>query len=431
MTFFDSENYVSNYTKHIFEDIYHLPIEEHSETIVGHVLNKWWNWWMHTIFHPHPGPEGVLYKYVQNKEHPITGYDLSFRFNREVKQEEYVHLPAMKYNLRATYVMKNEEKAVKTWDVNAIFDHNSGHTVNNVKMQISRIIPEQKPYKVCVEGTKKWSDEGVSGFVNVATTQASDGKCTKDDTIFHVTMVGEKSQEQITPYVSYKECESHMKVTDLHHQYVPCYLAHNTVRKYTYDVTTTNLPQAFKHKLMKYWDMYKGRYVQHYTFVEEPSEKVPEEHMKVVVEYPVIGDVYNAQLVTPNHEYHFDEIPLKYKQVFGFYPDSTHFSKIYLLMHHYGLVENCIVFNSTLKHNYEVAEYVVPTEWKMLVGDAAENAKYGVYVKRIEGTEKLVSEMLFLPLQYEGIIIENINMIFVRTVFGSLIFWTCFSKSYF
>lgn len=52
-------------------------------------------------------------------------------------------MPAMTLGGRITYVLKNGDKAVRTWDLNTVMELNKDHT-DNLKMDLTRIIPGQK-----------------------------------------------------------------------------------------------------------------------------------------------------------------------------------------------------------------------------------------------------------------------------------------------
>ncbi|KAF2880059.1 hypothetical protein ILUMI_26128 [Ignelater luminosus] len=365
------------------------------QTPYGHFLLSLDNWDTLLMLLPYPGTYGTLFKLVPSTENPVTQIDFTFRVNREYTPEKDQFLPGMKYNTRFTWALKNKEKAIKTWDMNAIFDTNPGHTLENTKVDITRIIPGQKDYKVCVEGTKKWTKDGVNGHMNVVMGQSADGKCDKDGATVEINMVGEQLEEQKTPFHVYEVCQpyNHYFEADYHSLY--CAAEHTSVRKYTYDIKTHNVPTEFKKMSHSVLDYFRHVYKRYYDYEYDHEEEVADDHVKVKFEYTmgVPGDAMNVEVITPHDVHEFTGIPAQGLMYWGFYPDNTHYSELYMMMHDLGMMHTCIVHQDQVQHGLSERKHIeahhLTNEWTLYAGDAEKDCQHGIFLKKIEGTNMI------------------------------------------
>lgn len=172
---FDSNQHASNGSFHHRLHLLLNPFTKSCDNLWDYVKLSVFNvhkWLEHSA---HPGHYGLYVRVEPSTEYHANHLDLAVRWDHEI-HHNYLYEPAQKLNTRATYSVKNHEKSLKIWDATMVLDLNHGHTVNNLKAHFTRIIPGQKDYKVCVEGGKKWTAEGVSGHLNVAMSQSVDGE---------------------------------------------------------------------------------------------------------------------------------------------------------------------------------------------------------------------------------------------------------------
>lgn len=66
---------------------------------------------------------------------------------------EKIHaLSSNKINVRGTLDVKaaSTNESVRSWDMNVNIDMHPGHVINNFKIQMTRMIPGEKNWKVCL-----------------------------------------------------------------------------------------------------------------------------------------------------------------------------------------------------------------------------------------------------------------------------------------
>lgn len=320
-------------------------------------------------------------------ETPVTHLDLSMRLNQEIQRDEKLFTPKITLNGRATYSVKNVDKALRTWDVNAISEWNSGHTNNNLKVVVTRIVPGQKDYKVCVDSTLKYGIENVTGHINVATSQSTEPKCNTDETMLDITLVGQKTQEQHEDHVVYGVCSYPQNIFLEPDYTLNCIAAHTTLREYIYDVKTMNVPSEFKKTAMHWLDYLKGMYMSHYTHVPEHQEDVGENNLKVKIEYPVVGHQINIEVISHQQAWKLESIHVHDMPLLSSVgePESTHVSDWLLFMHSVGLMDVCKIHKDDVHHHHHTETQQVTDDWELYWGDKVQNPYVGVYLKKVEG----------------------------------------------
>ena len=379
----------------------------HTESPLIHFLKSCANFHQHIILLPKPGVYGFMGRLEPSHHHAVSNIDLSLRLHSEPTTEDsHYYTPKTKWSTRATYSVKNQEKSLKTWDINTIVDMNPGHTINNLKMHITRIVPGQKDYKICVDGVKKWTQKGVEGHLNVGMSQTSDGKCVKDDTVIDVTMTGRQSQEQLEGHHKYASCE-HISPYSLQHKHsLQCLAGHTTARHYVYNVKTTNVPTEFRKWFVHLWDTIKGYYMPYYVFEDEHNENIGDHNLRVDVVYPMQEQEMNIRMTSPQHVYKLIGVPTHYWKWCGLSPDSMEYSDGFQLAHDLGFVDHCQVELTHYHANHHQVQEPVPTEWTLYVGNVAQNPQKAVYVKRVANDE-LVSVHILTKLLTVDIIVSG------------------------
>lgn len=400
----DDLNSGLKYTTKIFDSSRHFSNGTHSainDRFLSADLKQFGSPWTHLLLAaahrqhyminvPTTGTFGYLVKMEPSTKYGITSKDLSMRLNSETSDKSFFYSPDQKWSGRLTYSIKSNEQSLRTWDINAIVDLKAGHTINNLKMHITRVVPGKQDYKICVDGGKKWSDEGVTGHLNIAMSETADGKCVKDDTVIDVTMTGELSNEQKDGHYKYGACEYVIPYSKPHYHTMHCLIDHTTVRHYTYKVKTAQVPTEFSNMFAETWDYFKAHHLPYYQYIIEHNDDVEKHAFKVDVTYPMQIDEVDLAITTPEHQYKLTAVPISvfWKSV-GFTPDSMVYSKVFEYMHDVGLVDHCVIHHENHALNGHSYDEVLPEEWTLYVGDSEEHPHKAVYVKQIE--KKLVS----------------------------------------
>lgn len=338
--------------------------------------------------------KGVILKISPSTEIPVTHLDLSLRMNQEIQRDENLFTPKVSFNTRATYSVKNVDKATRTWDVNVNAELNSGHTNNMMKVVVTRIVPGQKDFKICIDGTAKYGAENVTGHVNVATSQSTEPKCTADETMLDITILGQKNKEQHKDHVVYGVCSYPQNKFKQPDYTLKCIAADTTLREYVADVKTMNVPSEFKKSAMHWLDYLKGMYMSHYTHVPEHQEDVEENNLKVKIEYPVVGHQVNVEVVSHQQAWKLESIHVHDVPLLASVgePESTHVSDLLMFMHSVGLMDVCKVHKDDVHHHHHTKLQQVTGEWELYWGDKVQNPHVAVFLKKVD--EKLVISLL-------------------------------------
>lgn len=332
---------------------------------------------------PLPGTGGLMVRLTQNPERPVTSNELTIRLSRDVKTESYVLQPAMKINAKLSYSVKNGETVLNTWDLNTIFDLPSGHDTVNVKAQFTRAIAGQKELRMCLEGNKKYTEQGVTGRYMIGMSQDGDAKCTKDDAIIEAQYVGEKSEEQKQKYATYAECKEQSITNHTLHQYVPCYQAQNTIRRYTYDIKQLRpVPTELKQGFERFMGTLRNYLTASQVRMEEQPRKMDDKEARVQITYPTNDNRMQIDVDTPTQKFVVFGAPeLKW---FGFRPENTQFSRMYLFMQRVGMMRQCLVRARSIQIRNKLTDYEVPQEYTLFVGDGNQTPDNAIYIKRVD-----------------------------------------------
>lgn len=343
------------------------------------------NLWSRLVLLPGFGTSGFITRALPSAVNPVSHIDLSFRYNQELNREENVHLPSSRINTRATYSVKHNDSLLKTWDVNTIVDLNPGHTVSNVRVQIGKIVPDQKDFRICIDGTKKWVKAGVSGHISIAIGSSTDNKCPKNETLIDINMTGAPDKK----LMYYDKCNlEHLYEPYLDDQQMSHYLSsdciqrHTSIRKYVYDIKATKVPQYLAAKLTTLTRLY----VPYYTEVQRVSP-VEENSLKVIIDYTPDNEI-DLKILGSQEEYNITGIRIR-----GIQSDNYHYSRKFMALERFGLIKSCFVNNQKLLNALNnVIDKEIGDDWVNYVMDNAENPVFSVAVKRIqEQAEKIVS----------------------------------------
>lgn len=337
---------------------------------------------------PTQGMHGYVIRAIPSTEIRITHIDISLRLTQDIKRDDNMFIPAMNLGGRITYVLKNEDKAVRTWDLNTVMELNKDHT-DNLKMDLTRIIPGQKDFKLCLEDMRKFVPDGVTGRMKLAMSQSSDAKCKEDETILDVTSVGRISDERKREHRIHGACVYPRTYHERPDDYtLRCLSSFSDIRAYEYDIKLTNMPIEFKKTLALWMDRIKGHYISHYTYLVEHEVDVPENTMKVRVEFPLVDDLLDVEVIMPKSGWRLEGIRRRELAWWGMEPDNMYFSDWFKFLHTVGLTDMCLVDNVRVRfgRDHWGITHQLPSDWTLIMGDgaSADNKMFSVFAKKLD-----------------------------------------------
>lgn len=328
-----------------------------------------------------PGNSGLYVRIEPTTAYPVNKLNLWITWDYDMKHGVYLYEPQFRFVTTITYAISNntEDKALKVLEAHVEVNLNDGHTVNSFKSRFARIfpVPGMIDYQVCVDGTKKWNTDGVSGHLNIGMTE-SDEKCPKDkDSVIDITMTGERSKDQIGNRDVYGSCEYPVPYSQEHFHTIECLREHTTVRDYKYAIKTKNLTSGFKRDVSHVWDYVKAMYMDYYQYSDEHDVEIGDENMQVELLYPMVGEKVEMQVYTQQDKFSFTGVPLKHFVWSVHQPDSMVFSREFEYLHEKNLVDHCEVDGSSLYYNFhcvkDYREDVFTKEWKTFIADDQNN----------------------------------------------------------
>ncbi|KAF2882402.1 hypothetical protein ILUMI_23772 [Ignelater luminosus] len=383
VTIYDSETPITKGKLQNLFDRLSTPNTKSFSTPIEYMVLLFGNAYTLLILQGDPSTHGLKFKATPIVESLVTQVDLLFEFNVENINQENRYLPGFKLNPYFTYTLKNNEKVLQVYAVNTIIDVNPGHTQRDIKMNLTRTIPGQNDYKIWLESNKRWMSDGVNSKTSIAM-----GQSTNEKTLIDVAMVGKRFEEQKTPYYVYEICGpySNEEGNDFHS--LNCLLEHTSIRDYTYNIKTTNLPPEYKRYSLIILNYLKRWYSIFHQEIAKNSENSVEDDIEVTLQYVSAHEV-SIKVNTLSEIHDFVGIPINELTYWLFYPDNTHYSELYLMMHRMGLMHVCTINKSHIEHSLNQQVYSInhetPTEWTSYV-NGLEGVHNAILLKRIEET---------------------------------------------
>jgi len=184
--------------------------------------------------------------------------------------------------------------------------------------------------------------------------------------------------------------------SDLHEMNsLDCYMARDTMRKWTYDFQTFNMPKEFKTYMRGAYEWMKFRYMKYLSKYDEASMEMEPNTWKVVHEYPLIGGKVDLHVYTPENDFKFSGIPHWKHPYYRYHMMSTeHFSPMFKFMHSMGWTQVCEIYQDQIYNTtMDAVPYIMPNEWTMYWGDAATDSKHGVWMKNLKGEDAAMKMM--------------------------------------
>jgi len=319
---------------------------------------------------------GILRRIEPSTKNPVTSSDLTIRFNHELLEEGHsLYQPAVKINLGAVYDIKKDDKILKSWNVNGALDLKNGHMLNSLKLEVTKSVPGEDDYKICIQGKETYSMTDLSADMTITMGSSTDGKCNKDGGLIEFVMFAQRLSEQQKGLHNYEVCSWPM--TPLIDNFKPysCYADRSSLRKYAVYIKTSNFPSDFETIIVSYWTMFLAKYYDNYEHSVVTSNNLPADNLKLELWYPISKDIIDMKITTPEEIHKFNGLQAKEFEGLGIYPDNLLYGNINYITHSLGLTDICIIDENDLKNN-------VSDDWILLLSDSEPpNVKYGLWIK--------------------------------------------------
>ncbi|CAK9819554.1 vit-2 [Anthophora quadrimaculata] len=371
--------------------------------------------------------------------YPTSMVDLTTKVvvhDMDSTHERLHFLSSKRINARVTMNVKaaSTNEVVRTWDMNMNVLLSQGHVNNSMNVVITRVIPEEKFLKVCIEAQKEYKSvtsdlldvdigqKETNTKITVTMGQTMDNTCVRDELDLTVIVKGQESEEQkehITHDnmhgVCAKQIQNQMYETKGSHvpktwDCIQRALLHSALRKYTMNVTARRTPVYLMSILNVMQDILRSVFLTHVEY--SLSHHVDHGNMKVFMEYPYLTDVLNTTVVTPTHSYQLVNLPFGHN-VWNVLMDNTHYTVTDLYKYVNGHTKACTIYpNVLLTVDNGTIPYIVPNRWTLISGDHVDQT-FSVFVKLIQNNQIAVKiyvggdEMTITPADSSEIV--NVN----------------------
>ncbi|KAJ3656817.1 hypothetical protein Zmor_015863 [Zophobas morio] len=359
---------------HMFAD----PSSKYFHSPLQHWAMAWLNFHRDIVLLPRPGTYGFVARLEPSSQFGVTNIDFALSQIFEYASNSS-HVPGVDLHFHLVYSVKKHDQILKTWDLDALTEIASGHNYGSLKLKLSRIIPKQKGFRVCVEGYKKWAPEEVNGHWGITMGESDNGECV-NDTVIDISSNGRRSLEQKSGKYKHSSCQN---VVPYSAHDMKCLISHTTLRHYTYEVTSTNVPPRLKQIVTNLGEDLKSLFNQYYSYKIAHNENITQDSFKVDVTFPLAAHEINVEVATREQTYEFSGIPLKYWDWFKITPESTTYSLAFIEQYENGDIDHCIIQSDRRQLNQKSVSEVVPNEWTLYVANNLESHDH-VYIKRLD-----------------------------------------------
>ena len=355
------------------------PSSKYFQSPLQHGVLVWLNFHRDMVLLPRAGTYGFVARLEPSQELRVTKIDILFH-HRLDSHSKNSHVSGFDSHSRLVYKVKNEEGILKTWDLNALLEIAEGHNYGKLKAKLSRILPQQKDYRLCLHGFKKWATKKVDGHWTVTMGETETSECV-NDTVIEITSMGRQSHEQQNG--KQLNCQNVIPYSGQYYRNLKCLLSDSTLRHYTYDVTSTNVPTFLKQIFTNLGDDLKGLFRSYYTYKIERNDNITKDSFKVDVTFPLAAHEVNVEVATTEQTYEFSGVPLKYWDWFKVAPESTTYSLGLIEKYENGEIDYCIIQNDRRYLNKQSVLEEVPNEWTLYLASDSEGHDH-VYLKQID-----------------------------------------------
>ncbi|XP_063977016.1 vitellogenin-3-like [Diachasmimorpha longicaudata] len=379
---------------------------------------------------PRMGSCGVMYKMEPSTKYPTSSVKISIKMNAETRDEDkgILHILSgsklsIRANVKAFSAITSE--ITRDWHMNMDFNMNREHGFSTMSLQLSRFTPGEKNLLICIDTQKSYPSIPSNPLKVGVTKEVTHGKlvfsmaetdsieCPRDQILITINTKGELSEEQKKKFIQESisgDCKADMEsplYTNSQHL-IPtttnC-LEHairfTTLRKYTINVTYSDVPQWISSSLHACEDEIKALFYPHMVYT---SEHTNEGAMKIIVKFPMTLDNLNISVATPDQgwdvigadvsETSWLGIERNPPRLEGFGPnpdkhvwmsplDNTRFPLKFLRKYKDNAIKLCSLHpKSVLTTDGSTIPYEVPEEWTLVTGDSIKQG-FAVFVKNV------------------------------------------------
>ncbi|EFN69845.1 Vitellogenin [Camponotus floridanus] len=391
---------------------------------------------------------GKIMKMEPSVLYPMSQIDMTLRvFVDDVDQ--HIHtISNKKINVRGTI----NAMGIRTWDMNINIDMSQGHTINNVKIQMTRDTPGEKKLKICLDAQKSYpitktdplkldiiTKEETNTKMTITAGFTDDDKCVRDEMLIVMTVKGEMTEEQKKQMkhdsvhgFCIKDIQNPQFQTSQGHipKTMNCIretLQYTTMKKYTVNTSYKKVPVSVLSQLALIEDSIRVLY---WPYVKYITNRTESGNAKVVIEFSSDHNDINATIVTPVSGYEYVQVPL-HQQLFegmtvnkpvsqpgwlDVIMDNTRFSTASLYKMMKGQSEICTIYPKILITGKDVIPFVTSDKWTLVSGDYIDQT-YAIFVKAVQ--DNALAVKIYIA-GHEMNIVPNENHIVV-TVDGNVV----------
>ncbi|XP_015428511.1 PREDICTED: uncharacterized protein LOC107185358 [Dufourea novaeangliae] len=333
--------------------------------------------------------------------HLATQVEYSTKFNVEKPScDEQEILDPVKIDIRGTMDVKSHPTnvSINHWDANVNIMLSPGHTNNHVKVMLTRMVPGEKNYKICIDGQKDYphihdeqdlldvtnTKKETTTMITILSGHTTHNRCDRGETDITVLIKGEDAVDptdhKVHDHLKHT-CQRDTEISALQTEedHIPktwaCIqnaMIHMTLRKYTIDIVPKKMP-----KIVGVWahitqDVVRAIFPSHLHFT---SELAPEGTAKIILDYSIPLPKLDVTVNRDCHTYQLLQLPFGHN-VWHMLMDNVHFSAPAMLQIVNERSKICTVHPQvTLAFNNMSKPVTVPSEWTPVVTPIASEKK--------------------------------------------------------
>ncbi|XP_012220182.1 vitellogenin-5 [Linepithema humile] len=380
------------------------------------------------LISPDMGNCGRVMKMEPSIVYPTSHVDLNVRVNVEDVDHIYdkMHMiNSNKINIRGTLDAKaaSTNESVRSWNVNVNVEMSQGHTLNNVKVQMTRVTPGEKNLKICIDAQKTYPvietdplkvdikhKQETNTKMTITAGFTDEDKCVRDDMSIVLSVKGEMTEEQKKQMAHdsvhgacVKDIQNPQFQTGQNHvpKTMNCVhesIQYTTMKKYTINASYKKVPIQVFSQFNKFDDHVRAL---HLPYVRYIVDRTPSGNAQVVIEFSSDLSHVNATVVTPVSGYEYVQVPLHQSTnfegivvnkavshpVWHTIMDSTRFSvtNLYKVMQDQSKI--CTIYpQSLITLENGMLPFVVTDKWTLVSSDHIDQT-YAVFVKSVQNNK--------------------------------------------
>lgn len=346
------------------------------------------------ILSPECGTFGLMIRATPSKIYPVKQSEILLHQSSDKKTEENTLKMLREFIFKTSLTTHDKDnKIMNQWKANAKLVMDMGNSIENYNIHLTKTVPEEKIYEVCMRGTKEILNNKIIKYHNITmghtSSTSNDEMCTHEEDSILIKTIAEQSKEQldmIENNMEYDECMSkHMhepRLNGLKVDYkkgIDCIKMKTSLRKHTYDIQR-NSSTSYDYKAWMrifYW----------YYSYERMNKVLDENTMKIVVKYPVIGDEISVEFMEKHMNNKLIEMPIYFLKYLGFHPENYYYSNRFMKLKQMNMIDSCLLTDRHIFNNHQQLIKIIDDEWMRVVySDPSQTNKNAivVFVKQME-----------------------------------------------